>query len=75
MRASSTSVTPMADVRMINAGSLVGFVAESTEAHDWFDEYVEAEGWEYLSPVLYVDHCNAMRIVDDLHDYGLSVTV
>jgi hypothetical protein len=38
------SATPIATFALSKLAFLVGFVAETTEAHGWFDEYIEAEG-------------------------------
>ena len=61
----------MADVRLIDAGSMVGFQALTDEATDWLDENVEAGGYQHLGSVLYLDNRDAVRIVDGMCDYGL----
>jgi hypothetical protein len=65
----------MADVRMIDAGSLIGFQPNTVEAQKWLIEFVRAERRKHRGTVLYVDHRDATRICDGLFDYGLCVTV
>lgn len=62
----------MADVRILNAGTLIGFLPENEEAQAFFEDCIAAEGWQYLGPVLYVDHREALRIRDAMGDYGLT---
>ena len=64
----------MADVRMIDAGPLIGFEPATVEAQEWLVEFVQAEVWQHRG-ILYVDQHEAARICDGLFDDGLSVTV
>jgi hypothetical protein len=64
----------MADVRMIDAGPLIGFEPATVEAQEWLVEFVETDGWQHRG-ILYVDQHEAARICECLFDDGLSVTV
>jgi hypothetical protein len=64
----------MADVRMIDAGSLIGFEPATVEAEEWLVEFVDAEAWQQ-GRILYVEPHEAARICDGLFDDGLSLTV
>ena len=64
----------MHDVTLIDGGSLIGLKAETPEAQQWMDNNVLSEEWSYLGSVLYVDHRNAVRIIDGMEDYGLIIS-
>ena len=63
----------MADIQIINAGSLVGFVAVTDEAREWINDEVQAEGWQFLGKVLYLDCHTAPAIIDAALRDGLTV--
>jgi hypothetical protein len=64
----------MADVLMIDAGPVIGFRAETEEAQLWFDEFVENDPGKH-GALIFVDHREAVCILDALYDGGLSVSV
>ena len=62
----------MSDVRITDGGSLVGFEPVSETAKEWFAENVGSEGWQWLGPVLYVEHRCAKNLLCGLADAGLE---
>jgi hypothetical protein len=61
------------DVRIINQGSMVGFVPITTAAQAWFDEHVHSEGWQWLGNALWVDHRYARDLTAGLADAGMEL--
>jgi len=62
----------MADVQVINKGSLIGFRPLTDEANEWFDNEVDSQGWQWLGQVLYVDVRYAGGLAIALEDAGFS---
>jgi hypothetical protein len=63
----------MIDVRIINQGSMIGFVPITLAAKAWFDEYVHSESWQWLGNVLWVDHRFAQDIIAGLTEEDMEL--
>lgn len=63
----------MDDIEIINQGSLIGFNLISDAAREWFADNVEAEGYQWMGNVLYVDHRFADAIIEGVRDAGLTI--
>jgi hypothetical protein len=64
----------MADVRIINEGTLTGVLALNAEARQWIDDNVHSEGWQWMGKVLWVDHRMVDNLLDGMIAAGLSLT-
>jgi hypothetical protein len=64
----------MADIRVINDGTLIGFRMLTEAARNWVDDNVQSEGWQWLGTTLYVDHRMAGGLIDGMIDAGFALT-
>ncbi len=63
----------MADIIVNDQGSVVTFQPVSVAAKEWFNDNVEAEDWQWLGPVLGVDHRMAQNLLDGLVNEGFEI--
>jgi hypothetical protein len=61
------------DVSFLDEGSVVVLYPESDFAIGWFDENIEAEGWQWIGGGLAVDHHMADDILNGMTAEGLLV--
>jgi hypothetical protein len=61
------------DVRLHNEGTLIGIAPVSAAAETWIDEHVDAEGYMWMGPVLYVELRCAGAIINGMIDAGLII--
>jgi hypothetical protein len=64
---------PVADIRLIDAGSLVGFLPATKIGHDWIEAHLDPEPWQYLGSTLYVDQRCARDIMQGMIDDDLKL--
>lgn len=64
----------MADIRIINQGTVTGMRPLSEEAKQWMDDNVHSEGWQWLGKTLWVDHRYVDNLIDGMIAGGLSLT-
>lgn len=62
-----------ADVLVDNQGTIMVLTPQTQEAKDWFDENVEAEGWQWMGDGLAVDHRMAENLLQGILTSGLTV--
>jgi hypothetical protein len=63
----------MCDIQLIHSGNLVGFQPNTDEGRDWLRYEVQAESWQYLGSVLYVDGRQAGALVEAAFGDGVMV--
>jgi len=56
---------------VIDQGSMIGFYPHSKEAKQFIDENVHAESWQWLGPILWVDHRMACDLYTGLQEAEL----
>lgn len=61
------------DVYVEDHGSIVQFEPRTEEARQWFDENVQAEGWQWLGNRLCVDHRLAKHLREGIQIAGLQI--
>jgi hypothetical protein len=64
----------MTDVQIIDGGSIVQFIPETSAARQWFDENVQSESWQWMGTALCVEHRCAENLVQGLVDAGFEVS-
>ena len=62
-----------ADVLVDNQGTIMVLTPQTQKAKDWFDENVEAEGWQWIGDGLGVDHRMAENLLQGILTSGLTV--
>ena len=55
--------------------SVLTFTPLTAEAHDWIDEHVASEGWQWLGGKLCVEHRCAGQLIEGAANDGLRVRV
>ena len=63
----------MTDIQLRNEGGLVGFVPITDAGRDWLNDEVQAEPWQFLGRVLYVDCRMAAPLIEAAVTDGLIV--
>lgn len=63
----------MPDVEVIDTGSVIGFWPKTESAEEWFAENVYSEPWQWMGPVLYVDHRCAADLGVEIEGAGFTV--
>ena len=63
----------MADVHVINHGSVFMFQPVSAAAKEWVDEHVQLEGWQWMGPAFAVDPRYVDGLVEGMAGDGLEV--
>jgi hypothetical protein len=62
----------MADVQVINGGSVIGFKALTDEAAQWMRDNCETENWQWWCGAMYVDVRYAGGLAIAIEDAGFS---
>lgn len=63
----------MTDIEIINQGSLVGFLPRTNEGANWLNDEVQAEPWQFMGRVLYVDHRMAAPLIEAAIGDGIII--
>lgn len=63
----------MSDIRLTHQGSVIGFEPISENARKWFNDHVRSECWQWLGPILFVDHRIAEVIALALVSHGFEL--
>jgi hypothetical protein len=63
----------VSDIEIINDGTMVGLKPVSDAGKQWMENNVQAEGWQYLGSVLYVDQRTAGPIIEGAAADGLEI--
>lgn len=63
--------SPPDDFDIIDAGSLIGIKTLSEAGKAWMDEHVQAEGWQWLGDILYMDKRFAFDLIAGMREDGL----
>ena len=63
----------MADFRVHNQGSVVGFTPVSGAARAFIEDEVASEPWQWLGSTLWVDWRAAQGLVDFIGENGFSI--
>lgn len=61
----------MADFTVIDRGTVVGFIAHTEEAEQWFAENVD--GFQTLSVTAWADHRPAQMIIEAIEGLGFTI--
>jgi len=65
----------MADVRVINDGTMVGLHVMSDEAENWVSKNVASEPWQWLGRILWLDARMAAPVINGMQEEGLDLDV
>jgi hypothetical protein len=60
------------DIQLIDGGSVVGFFPLTETGMAWLTDNTQAEGWQWLGNVLYVEHRLAADIIEGAGNDGIS---
>ena len=63
----------MADIISYDHGSLIGFHPVSDLARDWINDNTASEAWQWMGPVLYIEHRLAYTLATALVAEGLEL--
>lgn len=66
-------VLNMTDIHITHQGSVIGFEPVSADAQQWFNAHVRSECWQWLGPILFVDHRMAEVIALALATEGFEI--
>jgi hypothetical protein len=64
----------MADIRIINQGTMTGVLPLTEQASQWVDDNVQSEGWQWLGKILWVDHRMVDALIDGMIAAGFALT-
>ena len=59
-------------MRSIDQGFWVGIHCLNAEAEDWLDEHTQAESYQYLGNILWLEQAYAWPIIDGMLEDGLE---
>ena len=71
---SAPSETPMTDFRTADHGSVILIWPVSDAAHQWVEENVIAEPWQWFGGALGVDHRCALDLIDGIVAAGFEIS-
>ena len=71
---SAPSETPMTDFRTADHGSVILIWPVSDAAHQWVEENVIAEPWQWFGGALGVDHRFARDLIDGIAAAGFQIS-
>jgi hypothetical protein len=63
----------MTDFRIADHGTIVTIEPVSVEARNWLLEMVDFQPWQWMGPVLNVDHRMAQGLVDAIGEAGFEI--
>jgi hypothetical protein len=63
----------MPDIRVIPESTLVGVMPVTEAAREWIEENAQAESWQWLGDILWVEARYALPLLRGAHDAGLEV--
>ena len=61
------------DIQLHDGGSLIGFQPMTDAAYEFMDEQVQAESWQWMGPILWVDVRLARDLMQGMIDHGLEL--
>jgi hypothetical protein len=64
----------MCDFHISDHGSIITIRPVSEAAHQWLDDNVAAEPWQWLSGALCVDHRLAPDLVAEITEAGFEIS-
>jgi hypothetical protein len=64
----------MTDFRILDHGTVVVILPMSQTAHDWVEENVIAEPWQWFGGALGVDHRCARDLIDGITAAGFQIS-
>lgn len=63
------------DFKIIDQGSLVGFMPLNEAAERWWEENVASEDFQWMGPVCYCEHRSASALIGALRENGFELGV
>lgn len=63
----------MADILIVDEGSIVGFCAETPAGKTWLTDNLVAESWQWMGDTLWCGHREADVIIAAAAEAGLQV--
>jgi hypothetical protein len=63
----------MADVRVIQNGSMIGLHMLTDDAEAWMADNVATEPWQWMGKILWVDYRMAGAVIEGMQDENLEV--
>jgi hypothetical protein len=63
----------MSDIQLHDGGSMIGFQPRTDAAYEFMDEHVHSESWQWLGPILWVDHRMARDLMQAMVDNDLEL--
>ena len=64
----------MCDFQISDHGSIITIRPVSEAAHQWLDENVDAEPWQWLDGALCAEHRFAHDLVHEITDAGFEIS-
>jgi len=72
-KANDMKKQPKIDVEVRRAANIFQFVLKTKKAHNWVDENVHSEPWQWMGNVLNVEHDVALNLSNGMQKAGLKV--
>jgi len=64
----------MCDFQISDHGSIITIRPVSEAAHQWLDENVDAEPWQWLDGALCAEHRSARDLIDGIAAAGFEIS-